>query len=120
MSDSLELFNAVALQHLMTYVPTYGVGTVRSGSGPISGSPVLLMQCASDVLTLTSGAFTIPFPETFPNGVVCVICTGGDSAAATQWLVSTVTTSGCSGTAYGSGGATTSGSVRVDYIALGF
>lgn len=120
MSDSMEIFNMVALQHLMTYVPTYGVGAVSAGSAPTAGSPVLLMQCSGIVSTLlAAGTFTITFPETFPNGVVCVICTGG-SLGASQVIVSTASTSGFSGTAFTNAGSTVSTSQHIGYIAIGF
>jgi hypothetical protein len=115
----MEIFNMVALQHLMTYVPTYGVGAVSAGSAPTAGSPVLLMQCSFDAPTLAAGTFTVTFPETFPNGVVCVICTGG-SLGASQVIVSTASTSGFSGTAYTNTGSTVSTSQHIGYIAIGF
>lgn len=101
----------------------FGVGAGYVGTVPAAKTGQFYMQTATDVVTFNAESVaTITFPVAFPNGLVSVFLTSGDSGAAFHYIAIASTASATSVGVVGYTGTTGIGAatVRVNWLAIGF
>jgi len=99
----------------------FGVaGSVSGNVTPAAGSAGFYIQAGSVSGTASSGNFNYAWPTAFPTGVLAVVGNVVDSGANTFSL--TVFTASAAGVTWevSLGGAGFSGSMEMNYIAIGF
>lgn len=121
---------ATTLEGEMTGVLSALVGRLEAPNvsmdgrdGSINGSLTqLLVECGTNVGTTDgTGQITINFPLSFPHGVLVVIPTNGDTAAAQFiWGIEIINATGFVLQCAGGGGPLVSTAVRIDWIAIGW
>jgi hypothetical protein len=113
------------LTPLNSAVGLYGRTSGLVGSVPVTGAPNFQIQAGTYVGTTTSGgSLSIPLPSTFPNGLLTVLVSVGDNAASlgqVQINAASNTTSSFGVLCWTLAGAVVNaGTVRINYIAIGF
>lgn len=107
----------------------FGVGPAITGTPPVSGAPGILIQAGQTFGSTDSGGLLhITWPVAFPNGLLCVIPSNGDSGIRNDIVCSTYQTGFPSTKTTGlifcvtgsSASPLVSSSVTVDWIAIGF
>ena len=95
----------------------WGVGQSQYGTAPSAKTGQFYIQTGTSVVTLASNVATIDFPTSFPAGVVDVLVAFGDSASGDtiSAVQSTMTN-----TSFQVDSSLASGTVRVNWIAIGF
>jgi hypothetical protein len=107
---------------------TSRVGSALPATAFTTGSFTPIWLPGSKVVTTDgSGYFSIDYPSAFPNGVIALIFTNGDSAQGRDMIVSTAGSpftqtlaTGFGSVVNSAGAAVASATIRVDYIAVGW
>jgi len=108
------------MSEVVTSVGIAAVGAAFSGSPPGAGG--YMLQAGTTNITCSSGGGTMSWPATFPNGVLTVLLSMGDSVVRPDTIV--VSASATNKTQLGVGvtvsGSAFSGGVNVFWLAIGW
>lgn len=109
----------------LAYTQMFAVGSALAGSAPAPSPTALTYKIQAGTLVFTTdaaGNWTFTFPTAFPNGLLSVVVSNGDTTI-TDAIANTVGGT-ASGTTirmeHGNGAAINAGLVRVNWIAIGW
>jgi len=115
-----EVLTSTAMSEIVTSVGLAAVGTALVGSPPGAGG--YMMQAGATNVTFSSGSASMSFPTAFPNGVLTVIASWGDSLVETNSL--NVSTSSTTKSSVGFGGYVSgtafTGGTKIFWLAIGW
>lgn len=101
----------------------FGVGGSYAGS-PTDNTRILTQFETKVILTSASGQVNISFPHTFPNNVITILVSCGDSnvnESMIQIIATTVSTTGFSAIVLNNSGvAINTQNIRINWLAIGF
>jgi len=100
----------------MLGIDLFGVTAAQSGTAPVAGTGQFYIQSGTTIGSFASNALDITFPTPFPNGLLSIITSNGDSVGTNPITVSNASTSKTGFRAQ----SASNGSQRVNWIAIGF
>ena len=122
--DVLTAADWNTVQQLNNNVGVYAANGAAVGSLPALTAPNFLVQTGNAVsVTFSSGTGTLTFPTAFPNGVLTVIATAGDSGGAfviNKNSAGTASVTSWPLVAYTAGNSAVSTTIFISFIAIGF
>ena len=124
--DVLTAADWNTVQQLNNNVGVYAANGAAVGSLPALTAPNFLIQTGNAVsVTFSSGTGTLTFPTAFPNGVLTVIATAGDSGGAfvinkNSAVGATPSVTSWPLVAYTAGNSAVNTTIYISFIAIGF
>lgn len=107
---------------LNTCVGLLNIGSVLAGSPPATNAPNFQIQAGTTAISCSSGNWLMPFPVSFPGGLIAATITPDEGGGNIDVVVLTRTLSNAGGLEgqFFRNGSALSGTPVISWIAIGF